>query len=1166
MVAEVDNQPHAETLDQLLSLQQDVHAVEAHEKPLSQLPFRQVTQFVTNVLHSENCSAQLTTDVSTLYVDVLALASVSYDEVCLSASMHRMSNIVRTSLNKSRNPSSSNKFICTPTEQICLDQYVKFWRKVVKTLLDSKLLSEYVAITPILISSISSLVHHSTVEPLLRFAEDAMCELTTSSIVSPQVISAVYKALFRLMLMNLPAPNRKAVVNIMTSAVEAEYRLLDKPAVSPVLSSSHPIAVTNFSDGELRNGGTLEAEPSADISSENDVAQLAVIDALDNSMDTENVPPILPLRLMAVHFFKLCCLHVADKADERASLSTVICCVLQSIKEEHRLRFSDILCKCAMNTKVATRLVCLEIASRLLNESHNNICPQITNNLVSVVAARCQDSVASIRSKAISNLFSSIMDHNKHLSAPEVLEQVVKHGTEISTSLRNAKSTVRKAAVDFSALASQHILQHINDHSNPSEAERLSLWLVSQISYRCSDVVAAVRLTAAIHISQAILTMASTISLEKLKAEVVSSLEAVLPLLDDVDQRCRNAALHYVACVMCDTSEQPKQPFSLETKSTLRDIFLDVLGTDASTAKRLLERGMYVVAKDGKFSEDDVCALSKRIGGSESEPKCFENVSKGAWVALAAVARGGHLQSTHPAVSFQTLLAEVRSLSNPSACKLACHRIATFQDGERVSMETLLRTSILRIPPSEGKYDGNVIEAMTELLCQLSPDIGAELLASCDKIICQRAEMQDEEASWFLHVVGGICEHFQILEFPPENVLTFVQAKTSNDGTASRVRALAIVTLGKICLCEGNGAEQTGRKTPNQTASEALKIGESLTRRFISVFVHELDNATSSATRSNAVYVLCDLCRRYTSIVEPFITRIAGLMSDPSDFVRNLVLSSLMNLLQEDYIKMRPGFFLYQLANNAVDPSEAVRRTAEYSLTHVVNEKNKSLLAVSFVELILVLNECEESNTFSKFKAALTARRCYGTGEEGLGSRMIIYDIFLQGMAAEQKWRVPGRLRNDILRGFVELKLNIDVPSHQNVLRDALTLLSSDHLNPFTRKSVANQRNQDGNSDTRNGEADMTNKTVVLRALQLAELRDSTVPMLIQLRSIFQNKRSPLLGLVMQTLCGLLFHHRHDLSSFVSDATLLAEIEHEVSRGPFQQNNSLQSATSLQTT
>lgn len=88
-------------------------------------------------------------------------------------------------------------------------------------------------------------------------------------------------------------------------------------------------------------------------------------------------------------------------------------------------------------------------------------------------------------------------------------------------------------------------------------------------------------------------------------------------------------------------------------------------------------------------------------------------------------------------------------------------------------------------------------------------------------------------------------------------------------------------------------------------------VGEGLTRRFVPAVVHELENGGSSASRANAVLVLADLCRQYTAVVEPYLARIAGLLCHGSAFVRHQVACALLPLLQQDYIKIRPGFVAF---------------------------------------------------------------------------------------------------------------------------------------------------------------------------------------------------------------------------------------------------------------
>lgn len=52
------------------------------------------------------------------------------------------------------------------------------------------------------------------------------------------------------------------------------------------------------------------------------------------------------------------------------------------------------------------------------------------------------------------------------------------------------------------------------------------------------------------------------------------------------------------------------------------------------------------------------------------------------------------------------------------------------------------------------------------------------------------------------------------------------------------------------------------------------------------------------AIRNNVVIVICDLCIRYTTMVDKYIPNVSACLKDPEPFIRKQTLIFLTNLLQ----------------------------------------------------------------------------------------------------------------------------------------------------------------------------------------------------------------------------------------------------------------------------
>ena len=105
----------------------------------------------------------------------------------------------------------------------------------------------------------------------------------------------------------------------------------------------------------------------------------------------------------------------------------------------------------------------------------------------------------------------------------------------------------------------------------------------------------------------------------------------------------------------------------------------------------------------------------------------------------------------------------------------------------------------------------------------------------------------------------------------------------------------------------------------------------------------------------------------------------------------------------------------------------------------------------------------------------------------------------LKGMSAEQRYRMIGRLRDDVLTPVVEEKMSLGEHGVAAVLEDTLKLLSWSQINIFRQGHVGgadDELRKDGDGDAEGG------ANVILRNIQLVKLRKFTMPILIELRQL----------------------------------------------------------------
>ncbi|KAK7812740.1 hypothetical protein U0070_012403, partial [Myodes glareolus] len=119
---------------------------------------------------------------------------------------------------------------------------------------------------------------------------------------------------------------------------------------------------------------------------------------------------------------------------------------------------------------------------------------------------------------------------------------------------------------------------------------------------------------------------------------------------------------------------------------------------------------------------------------------------------------------------------------------------------------------------------------------------------------------------------------------------------------SSVIRAHAIITLGKLCLQH-----------------------EDLAKKSIPALVRELEVCEDVAVRNNVIIVMCDLCIRYTVMVDNYIPNISICLKDSDPFIRKQTLILLTNLLQEEYVKWK-GCLFFRFVSTLVDPQPDIAR------------------------------------------------------------------------------------------------------------------------------------------------------------------------------------------------------------------------------------------------
>ncbi|GAB2289497.1 hypothetical protein Dimus_023807 [Dionaea muscipula] len=336
----------------------------------------------------------------------------------------------------------------------------------------------------------------------------------------------------------------------------------------------------------------------------------------------------------------------------------------------------------------------------------------------------------------------------------------------------------------------------------------------------------------------------------------------------------------------------------------------------------------------------------------------------------------------------------------------------------------------------------------------------------------------------------------------------------------------AWLTMGKICLADGN-----------------------LAKRYIPLFVQELES-DCAALRNNILVTIADFCVRYTALIDCYIPKITKCLRDPCELVRRQTFILLSRLLQTDYVKWRGVLFLRFLLS-LVDESEKIRQLADFLFGSILKAKAPLLAYNSFVEAVLVLNDCHTHMGHSNDQNSRMENQLFsikGNDESSRSKRMHVYVSLLKQMAPEHLLATFAKICAEILAAASDGMLTIEDATGQAVLQDAFQILTCKEIRIPASHGQASDA---GDADEEGGDGAGTSAAAargrfITQAVKKS-LIQNTIPIFIELKRLLESKNSPLIGSLMECLRVLLKDYKNEIEDFlVADKQLQKELLYDM--------------------
>ncbi|XP_075579292.1 condensin-2 complex subunit D3 [Pelecanus crispus] len=905
------------------------------------------------------------------------------------------------------------------------------------------------------------------------------------------------------------------------------------------------------------------------------------------------------LRILLQHI----CTKVPDKADYRTYAAEALVNLLNKLPCIEFADFIAWLYKYSHHAKVAYRVFALDVALALLDVPERNLDSSLSLDhqkflkhkflVQDMVFGRCSDKAPVVRSKALSSfahclemkaaatlesiqdLLQSSSDHTvleantnsaslivsaeavsnhplktlptfKTIELTDSSDTAVLDGKEVMAMLRlragDEKTNVRKSALQVFV----NILKH---KVVPCTEEDLSA-----LQDRCRDPAVSVRKQALQSITELLVSQHNNVLVQK------AWLNGVVPVVMDTESSVQEKALDCLDQLLLQHIKYYNKFRSEDGKQALAWDLLTLLTSESQELNRYLNKAFHMWSRQKKFTSTFINNVMSHVETEHAVP---------AWMLLAKVAGSSpkldyskiieswdnvsRQQNTSAGTTGHILcvIGHVAKHLPKSTCERLIDNIKCWLRESQCPLE-VISPAVETLQKLCHAY-ADVLEEAQELLNQVCGDLVSTCESYISNIVLKEdgaEQLQEDLLVRHLFILGEAAQLCpakvekriflliqSILASVNEDQLS--SSRDSEEIPASQplsqfrgsfmspvVRAHAFITLGKLCLQH-----------------------EDLAKKCIAALARELEVSHDVAVRNNVVIVMCDLCIRYTSMVDRYIPNISLCLKDPNPFIRKQTLILLTNLLQEEFVKWKDCLF-FRFVSVLVDPNPDIARFGEFCLVHLLLKRNPVMFSQHFIECIFHFNSYEKHEKYNRFPQSVRAKNLFSLkGKDNKEKRMRIYRFLLDHFTDEQRFSITTKISHSILACFVDKVLPLDLEASE-LLSDTFAVLSCKEIKLSTMRSKSDE-------DIQPDEDEMAMANAVMQAAQkklISQVQkknfiENIIPIITSLKSLMEQKRIPALRDLMNYLREMMQDYRNEIKDFFAvDKQLAAELEYDMKK------------------
>lgn len=344
-----------------------------------------------------------------------------------------------------------------------------------------------------------------------------------------------------------------------------------------------------------------------------------------------------------------------------------------------------------------------------------------------------------------------------------------------------------------------------------------------------------------------------------------------------------------------------------------------------------------------------------------------------------------------------------------------------------------------------------------------------------------------------------------------------------------RVRAHAVVVMGMLCI-----------------------QNEMLAKTVVPTMGNSLSSNQDPMMRANLIVALTDMCKRYAVLVDPYLPVVTRCIKDSVPAIRSLVLTCLLQLLQQDFVKLH-GRLFYRLLSALTDENREIRELAEFGLVDCVLKRNTHVFYHRFVECLCYFNSyrgCSgQASQENVVETTERDRRLFSLEGEGRrDQRMALYRFMLLNMPDEDRFKLTLALTQSVLVPCAD-ETNTGPGMEEEcpeLLHDTLWVLCSEEIKLQTIAAAA----EDAATEEDPAQALLhTTRKTILSTVVRVNLVENVIPVVIALKNKLEAARSPLLRSLLMFLRELMRDYKAEVKDMLSaDKKLASEVAFDLRR------------------